>query len=87
MALSAAERQRVAAQLMRDNSAPLGGITKADILAAVVATDDWIDANTADYVASLPAAVQSGTTANQKRWIFAYVLMRVIGKLRVEEDG
>jgi hypothetical protein len=87
MALSAGDRQLVASQLMRDNKQPLGAVTKAEILAAVAATDAWIDANTASFVAALPENVASGTTGPQKTWIFTYVLMRRIGNLRVEEEN
>lgn len=84
MALSAGDRQKVAAQLMRDNSAPLGAITKAEILASVVATDDWIDANSASWIATLPAAAAAGLSGTQKTWVFTYVLMMRIGNLRIE---
>lgn len=86
MALSAGDRQKVTDQLMRDNEAPLGAMTKADLRTAVNATDDWIDANQASWIATLPASVQSATTGTQKTWIFSYVLMMRIGKLRVEGD-
>lgn len=86
MALSAAERQLVANQLMRDNTGPVGTMTKAELRTAVNATDDWIDANQAAWIATLPAAVQSATTGPQKSMLFSYVLARRAGWLRVEED-
>lgn len=84
MALSAADRQKVADQLMRDNQAPLGAITKAEIRASVDATDTWIDANSASWIATLPAAAGAGLSANQKTWVFTYVLMMRIGNLKIE---
>jgi len=86
MALSAADRQKVTDQLMRDNEAPLGPMTKAELRTAVNATDQWIDDNQASWIATLPANVASATTAVQKTWIFAYVLMMRINKLRIEGD-
>lgn len=87
MALPTAEQIKVASQLLRDNTQPLGAVTKGNVFDAVVATDTWIDVNYALWHATLPLAVQTGLTATQKSWIFAYVLMRRIGTLRVEEDG
>lgn len=86
MALSAADRQKVTDQLMRDNQSSTGAMTKAELRTAINATDDWIDANQASWIATLPANVASATSAVQKTWIFAYVLMMRIGKLRVEGD-
>lgn len=86
MALSAGERQIVANTVMRDNENPYGAFTKAELRTAINATDQWIDDNQASWVATLPAAVASGTTAAQKAQIFAYVLMRRFGNLRAEED-
>lgn len=86
MALSAADRQLVTNQLMRDNTGPVGTMTKAELRTAVNATDDWIDANQAAWISTLPAAVQSATTAAQKTMLFSYVLARRAGWLRVEED-
>jgi hypothetical protein len=85
MALPLADQVRVANQLMRDNEAETGPITKAELLATVQATDAWIDANQAAWVASLPPAAASGLSATQKTWVFAYVLMKRIGALRTED--
>lgn len=83
--LPALDRARVAAQMMREfaTGAPL----KADLASAVAATDDWVEANQAAWIAALPAAYRTSSTATQKIMLFAYVLMRRAGKLRAEEDG
>jgi hypothetical protein len=89
--LDATARARVAAQLMRDarelGVAPWGNHTKQDLAAAVNATDQWIEDNTASWVSALPAAFRTNSNAQQKAVIFAYVLWRRIGRLRAEEDG
>lgn len=79
-------RDRTMAQWMRDNLESCG-FTKAQLAAAVAATDQWIEDNTASYVAALPAAFRTGSSATQKQALFVYVLMRRTGRLRAEEDG
>ncbi len=84
--LGAQARQRVAAQWMRENVTPTG-FTKAELLAAVAATDDWIEANMTAFNSALPVAFRSAATSAQKSEIFAYVLWRRINRLHAEEDG
>lgn len=86
MALDAEGRRRTWAQLMR--SADLGSvsITKADLRAAVDATDDWIEANSASYNQALPQPARSSLTADQKTLVFVYVALRRRGLLTAEED-
>lgn len=61
--------------------------TKAQLRAAVDATDQWIEDNTASFVAALPAAFRTGSSATQKTALFMYVLMRRSGGLPTPEDG
>jgi hypothetical protein len=61
--------------------------TKAQLRAAVDATDQWVEDNTAAYVASLPTAFRNNSSATQKTLIFAFVLWRRIGRLSTPEDG
>lgn len=78
-ALSQAERTGVGAQFQTDASLVrevFGAFTKADVQAAAAATDDWIVANTASFVAALPAAFRANSTAAQKTRLFTYVLRR-----------
>jgi hypothetical protein len=84
--LSALERARTAAQWLRRNPESCA-FTKADLRAAVNATDDWIDSQQANYNAALPAAFRTNATLAQKTLLFCYVAMRRAGLLRAEEDG
>lgn len=83
--LGAQARQRVAAQWMRENVSSTS-FTKAQLLAAVAATDDWIEDNLASFNQSLPAGFRTSATTEQKAEVFAYVLWRRIGRLRAQED-
>jgi hypothetical protein len=47
-----------------------------EILAAVEATDDWVDANQSSYNTALPAAFKTWATPRQKALLLAMVLMR-----------
>lgn len=84
--LGAQARARIAAQWMRENVTQTS-FTKADLAAAVGATDDWIEANSVAFNQALPAGFRTTATAEQKMEIFAYVLWRRIGRLRASEDG
>lgn len=53
-----------------------GGLLKAEIRAAVDASDDWVDDNSASYNSALPLAFRSAATASQK----ARLLTLVVGK-------
>lgn len=61
--------------------------SKTDLRAAVDATDQWIEDNTAAYVAALPAAFRTSSSAAQKTALFAWVLWRRFGRLSTPEDG
>lgn len=83
---SSTDRARVWRGLMRWWSqfrTPIA-IISPDLLAAVEATDTWIDDNQSSYNSALPSAAQSGLTADQKTLLFCCVaLARVnIGILR-----
>ncbi len=85
--LPTADRQRIWRGLMRYWSAEreaIGGCAKADILAAVEATDTWIDDDQAAVNTALPATFRTNATLAQKTLLFcAVALMRVsIGALR-----
>lgn len=78
--LSAQDRQRVTAGLMRHWSRVWEPVTPiASVLrAAVDATDAWIDANQASYNSALPAEAQTGLSFAQKTLLFvAVAAMRV----------
>ncbi len=88
MALDATGRARVASQWQRDNADPCP-FTRADVIAAVAAVDDWLDANltgAGGLNQNLPTAFRTGATGGQKRHLVEYVLSRWRGSLRAEED-
>lgn len=87
MAMTATDRARCMAQVMRLASEDWVGMTKSDLLAAVDAVDDWCDANQASYNSSLPLIFRTNATAQQKSLLLCYVVMRRVGLLRAEEDG
>lgn len=80
--LTAVSRARTVAQWMRENRDPCA-FTSVQLAAAV---DDWVEANSASYVAALPAAFRANSTAAQKTDLLMYVLLRRMGRLRAEED-
>jgi hypothetical protein len=84
-ALDSTNRARITAQWMREN-AETCGFTKAQLRAAVDATDAWIDANAAGFNTALPAAFRTSASAAQKTLLFCFVAMRRAGTLRTEED-
>lgn len=54
-------------------------LSKADLRAAIDATDSWIDSNAASFNSALPAAAQSGLTAQEKTVLFCVVALRRAG--------
>jgi hypothetical protein len=70
---------------MRDNTG-VCAFTKADLAAAVNATDDWIEANQAAFNTALPTAFKNNATLAQKTLLFCYVAMRRAGSLHARED-
>lgn len=71
---------------MRNWPGSMTGVTKADLRAAVDATDDWIEASQASFNAALPQPFRGAATTAQKTFLFCYVAMRRAGLLRAEED-
>jgi hypothetical protein len=86
VALLPVDRVRTANQWARENKFPVSW-SKTDMLNAVNAVDDWIDANQASYNSALPAAVRTGATLAQKIDLMMYVLMRRQGRLVATEDS
>jgi len=86
------DRRRVWAHAMRMWSTfGLGAIpvVKADLRAAVDATDTWIDNNQASYNQALTQPFRGSASAAQKTLLLCFVAMRRVGlsMLRTEEDG
>lgn len=85
--LGALARARVAMAIMREEVGEAVAYDKPALTAAIAATDQWIEDNTASFVAALPVEFRTNSSNTQKAILFAYVLWRRIGKLRVAEDG
>ena len=71
---------------MRRNTDPCA-FTKADLRAALDATDAWVDSNAASFNSALPQPFRGQATTAQKTLLLCFVAMRRAGILRVEEDG
>lgn len=74
------DRQRIWRGLMRWWSKywEQTNFLSADLLAAVAATDNWIDSNAASYNSALPITFRNNATLVQKTMLFCVVaLMRV----------
>ena len=84
--LDETNRQRTHAQWMRDNLEPIG-VSKAEVRAALDATDNWIQTNDTSFNNALPQPFRGAATATQKTLLFCYVAMRRQGLLRTSEDG
>lgn len=81
------DRTRVWAHFMRTSKEPAApGFTKADLQAAVDATDTWIDTNSNAYNLALPVAFRNGATQLAKTLLFCYVAMRRAGVLKTADD-
>jgi hypothetical protein len=80
------DRARIWAWFMRRNTDG-SAYTKADLRAAVDATDAWIESNAAAFNTALPQPFRGAATAQQKTDLLCWVAQRRAGKLRVEEDG
>lgn len=75
-ALGDAVRQGIRDYTMRRWGSKLA---KADLRAAIDATDGWIDANAAAFNAALPSAAQSGMTAQEKTVLFCVIAIKRAG--------
>lgn len=54
--------------------------TKADLQAAVDATDTWIDTNAAAFNTALPVAFRTNATQAQKTYLFCLVALKRAGE-------
>lgn len=82
--LSDPERVACWLEFMRDAAninAGASGLTKAQIRAAIDATDQWIEDNAAAFNLALPAAVRAALTAKQKAILYSIVSLRRYGVL------
>ena len=78
-ALDSTARQAIRDAFMRRRN--VGTITKPDLIAAIDATDDWIDGAQASFNTALPEPFKSATTIDQKTLLFCYVALKRAGLL------
>jgi hypothetical protein len=89
-ALPDEDRRRTWAHLMRElRDRNLGTITvtKAQLRAALDATDAWIDSNQTGFNNAIPQPARGAMSTEQKTLMFCLVAMRRAGILRALEDG
>jgi hypothetical protein len=70
------DRADLWADYMRDNTAPYGVLTKADLRAAVNALDDYFNANAAAINAAIPQPARGALSAAQKARLLQLVVAR-----------
>ena len=75
--LDSTDRARIWRGLMRywSNLREVCGVSKADLLAAVVAIDVWLDDNAGAINAAFPVVTRTGLTASQKSLLFCCVML------------
>lgn len=76
MALSTADQLAIWIDFIDKQPGVTATYDSPTLKAAAVATDAWITANQASFVAALPAAFANNTNANQKFLMFLTVLLR-----------
>lgn len=87
-ALTAPVRALISAAIQRlwSDRREACAFTKAELAAAVDATDAWIDANAAAFNAALPVAFRTNATAAQKTYLFCLVALKRAGEPIPRED-
>ncbi|MFD9949711.1 hypothetical protein ACFWYW_55505 [Nonomuraea sp. NPDC059023] len=83
--LDETNRVRTFAQWMRTNLENCG-FTKAQLRAALDATDQWIEDKQVEFNQALPAAFRTNASLAQKTLLFCFVAMRRANRLKAEED-
>lgn len=77
--LGTLDRASVAAQYQADASGlrdPFPGLVRADIVAAINAVDDWVEANKVSFNSAIPLPARTAMTAPQKAKLLLYVVKR-----------
>jgi len=85
--LSSALRAKIHKWFMRENETTCS-FSKPELLEAINATDQWVEDNTASYMAALNSnanGFRNKSTGQQKTVIFAYVLLERAGMLHVSD--
>ena len=68
------DRQLCFADYMRNQTAAVGALVKSELRAAVDAADQWCSDNQASYLAALPSAFTTPSTADQDAKVLVDVL-------------
>lgn len=71
-----ADRAGVRNRFMRENTSPLGAVTKVNLRAAVDAIDQWVDDNATAFNTAIPQPARAQLTAKQKAALLFYVVTR-----------
>lgn len=75
--LTDADRKIIVEEVISKNrEGEIDSLNFEDLLAVVVAIDDWVIANAASFNTALPQPARGVLTARQKAWIFSLVLRR-----------
>lgn len=76
--LSNADRLAIWGEFMRtaENILGAGGLTKAELRAAVDAVDQWCDDNTSSFNTAIPLPARTTLSARQKSALLRYVTFR-----------
>jgi hypothetical protein len=77
--LSDADRAACHGQFMRDEAAPVVGVLKADLLAAVIALDVFFDTNSTAINNAIPQPARAALTTAQKSRLVRYVIEKRYG--------
>ena len=56
-----------------------GGLTKANMQAAINAADQWVDDNAASFNSALPTEARTMLTADEKTIVLCYVALKRAG--------
>lgn len=77
--LSNADRHEIMADAIRKNGQEAGtpfGLSKPELLAAINAIDDWVNANAAAFNTAIPQPARGVLTAARKARLLAFVAMK-----------
>jgi len=88
MALTTEQRLKIAAALQRVWSGRHDPIAclKQDVVAAIPAVDDWVEANQAAFNTAIPVAARNALSAQQKAELLYAVTIVRTGRKMEQED-
>lgn len=86
--LSSVLRAKILKWFMRENDSTCS-FSKPELLAAIAATDQWVEDNTTSFVTALNTSAngfRTKSTATQKTLVLTYVLLERAGLLHLSDD-